>query len=292
MNRNLDYDRPIRLAEGVFWIGVYDPASSWMSSPYLIVDGDEAVLIDAGSRSDFAAIVMKLMQAGIVPSAITTLVYQNYYPRLWGSLQHFQAIIGREDLRIVSDRANLMFTQSSSNSVRMVSLDETGFSLRLSSGRCLDFIKTPFAHSAGSFVTFDRTTGILFTGDLFSSYSQEWSLLLKLKAGCRTCQDYATCLGRGEYCPIHDILDFHRKMMSSERALGFAMKRIGALPFSVVAPQRGSIIHDAGDIAHISGLLSGLKGVGIDGIIGESSLVKPGDAGPEWDPVLRCGNSS
>ena len=47
----LDYLQPIEIAEGVFWVGFADTNIGLRCNPYLIVDGDEAVLIDGGSEA-------------------------------------------------------------------------------------------------------------------------------------------------------------------------------------------------------------------------------------------------
>jgi flavorubredoxin len=283
----VDYDKPVRIADGVYWVGTYDSKSGWLSSPYLVVDENgEAVLIDGGSRSDFASVVMKIMQAEVIPSSILALIYQNYNPRLWGSLQHLEVIINRQDLSIVSDVANLMFIQHHSESVSLVSLEDLNYEFRFSSGRCLKFVKTPFAHSAGSFVTFDEKTRVLFSGDLFSSYLKQWDFNLNLKLNCKTCPGHDICPEDGAACPLKDILDFHVDIMSSERALKFALEKIAEIPFKIIAPQHGSIISKSDDIVALSERLSSLQGVGIDGIIGGRSFLDLGNTQPIRERLL------
>ena len=46
-------ERPFRIAEGIYWVGFHDELSNLHCNPYLLVEGDEAVLIDGGSRRDF-----------------------------------------------------------------------------------------------------------------------------------------------------------------------------------------------------------------------------------------------
>jgi len=289
-DKNQDYDKPIKIGEGTFWVGHFDPVAGWLSSPYLIIDNGDAVLIDAGSRDDFAAVIMKTVQAGIVPSSIVALIYQNYDPRLWGSLHHLENLIARSDLRIISDRANLQFMQRHSGEAALMSVDEIDHRLELPSGRCLEFIKIPFAHSAGSFTTFDRNTGILFTGDLFSSYISDWSLRLALEPKCRTCGGIGICTDR--HCQIQDILRFHQDMMSSERALRLALDRIAALPFRTIAPQHGSIVCGSEDIVALCDLLASLKGVGIDAITGDRSFYELGDTSPIRDRLHPRGSGT
>ncbi len=47
------YDRPIQIADGIYWVGFYEENSNFHCNPYLIIDDDKAILIDGGSRPDF-----------------------------------------------------------------------------------------------------------------------------------------------------------------------------------------------------------------------------------------------
>ena len=155
---NLDYDQPIEIAEGIHWIGFYDESSGLHCNPYLIVDGDEAVVIDGGSRPDFPTVMMKILQAGISPSSISTLIYQHNDPDLCCSIPNFEDIIDRDDLKLLAEKYNIPFIRHYSVSSPIVPIDTIENQFTFSSGRKLTFIRTPFAHSAGSFVTFDEKT--------------------------------------------------------------------------------------------------------------------------------------
>ena len=52
----------VEIAEGIYWVGFYDAQSGLHCNPYLIVDHDEALVIDGGSRPDFVTVMMKIMQ--------------------------------------------------------------------------------------------------------------------------------------------------------------------------------------------------------------------------------------
>ena len=66
------YDRDIEIADGIYWIGFYDPQSGLHCNPYLVIDNDEAVM-------------MKILQTGIAAHQIQALIYQHYDPDLCGS---------------------------------------------------------------------------------------------------------------------------------------------------------------------------------------------------------------
>lgn len=261
-----EYDRPVKIADGVYWAGFYDESTNLHCNPYLIVEGKEAVLIDAGSRPDFAIVMMKILQTGINPDNIVTLIYQHYDPDLCGSMPNVVDMCENKNLKILSDARNNIFINYYIDSDRHKLL-ETIDSLNLVfefNGRRLEFIKTPHAHCPGSFVTYDRKTKTLFSSDLFGSFSKSWELFTRLTDECYTCEDYEDCVNNRPYCPLPDIIDFHREIMPSEKVLRFAMRHIGALDIDRIAPQHGSVFDQKKDIAFLIEKLANLDKVGID----------------------------
>jgi flavorubredoxin len=274
-----DYDRPVQICEDIYWVGMCDKTGAYSNS-YLIVDGEEAILVDGGSRTDFPSVMIKILKTGVIPSAIVALCYQNYNPRLCGSLHHLELLINRHDLRIISGQANHMFIQHLCESSSMISLEQVNSHFEFSSGRRIDFIKTPYANSAGSFVTFDQKSLTLFSGDLFSTYSSHFDLIMKLGPKCKSCGNYLDCPEKRRICPLQEVMAFHRDMMPSDRSLKYALEQIARIPFTTIAPQHGSVICEQEDIIQICGLLSSLQGVGIDSIVGDRSFSDLGDISP------------
>jgi flavorubredoxin len=270
---NIDYENPVEIAEEIYWVGFYDAQSGLHCNPYLIVDNEEAIVIDGGSRPDFATVMMKILQTGIEPHQINALLYQHYDPDLCGSIPNFEDIIESSSLRIISDASSLMFIRHYSAASQMVSIEDVNYHYKFSSGRTLQFIKTPYSHSSGSFVTFDQKSGILFTSDIFGSYGTEWELFLKLRPQCIDCVSLTKCPSNRENCPINDILNFHKIIMPSRKALKYALKKMLEVPFTAIAPQHGSIITDRNIMRYIFEQLISQKEVGIDRIIeDENSL--------------------
>jgi len=264
---DIDLESAVEIAEGIYWIRFYDYQSGLHCNPYLIVDNDEAMVIDGGSRPDFATVMMKILQTGIVPNQIIALLYQHYDPDLCGSIPNFEDIIKRNDLKILSDSENLMFIRHYSVATRLLPISKLNYQYAFSSGRTLQFTRTPYSHSGGSIVTFDPQSGILFTSDLFGSLGLEWELFLNLKPECLGCGSLAECPMGRKICPIRDILNFHKTVMPSEKALRYSLDQILDIPFTTIAPQHGSIINDKETLRYVFESLATLKGVGIDGII-------------------------
>ena len=266
MNRSYEYDRPIPIAEGVYWVGFYEEKTNLHCNPYLIVEGDQAVLIDGGSRPDFAVVMMKILQAGLQPGQIKALIYQHYDPDLCGSMPNFVDIIDDPALKIIADPLDRIFLtyylgKENHPLLRSVNFTDRGF---VFNGRKLRFIRTPYCHNAGNFVTYDAKTKTLFSSDLFGSFSKVWDLRLKLSSNCYTCGDYRNCPNQREYCPLPDIIKFHRKIMPTGKALKYAMEQIRPLDIALIAPQHGGIISTREDIAFLIDKLANLERVGID----------------------------
>lgn len=269
INKNLDYTKPVKIAEGVYWVGFFDEEAGLHCNPYVIIDGEEVVVIDGGSRPDFPTVMRKILQIGIAPATIIALIYQHYDPDLVGSVHNFEEIIERDDLKIISDPANNMFIRHYFTTSTIVPLDSINHQFEFSSGRRLQFINTPYSHSAGSLITFDQQTGILFSSDLFGSLGVQWDLFLELEPECLDCQDLENCVIRRNDCPIPNIFNFHRKIMTSNMALRYSLKKIEKVPYTLIAPQHGSIIHKKEDAECITNLLLSLDDIGIDGIVKE-----------------------
>ena len=266
INHQEGYARPIEIAEKIYWVGFHEKLSNFHCNPYLMVEGDQAVLIDAGSRPDFAIVMLKILQTGIAPEQITALIYHHYDPDLCGSMSNMVDIGNNPNLIILSDPSNNTFLSyyiEREKRALLQSIDEHGMEFTFG-GRSLRFFKTPYAHSAGSFVTYDIKTKTLFSSDLFGSHSIQWELFLSLDDDCYVCEDYDHCIRQKKYCPLPDILEFHKNVMTSEKALRYAMGVIGNLDLELIAPQHGSILNKKKDIYFLIEKLGALKGVGID----------------------------
>ena len=263
MRKDYDYNQPIKIGDGVFWIGFCDEETNLHCNPYLIVEGEEAVVIDGGSRPDFPKVMMKILKTGLVPGNIKALIYQHYDPDLCGSLPNFENIINSPELKILSTAENHMFISHYSVASNIVNLSSLNFEYSFKSGRKLKFIKTPFAHAAGSFVTYDERSKILFTSDIFGSLSKKWDLFFDIDEKCFTCDLKNICTENPMDCPFMGIFAFHRSTFPSRMVLEYAFSRFEHLDFEMIAPQHGSILK--ADVAKvIIRRLKSLDNIGIE----------------------------
>lgn len=260
--QNSDYSSYVKIDEGIYWVGYQDSSLGLHSNPYLIVEGDEAVVIDGGSRPDFSTVMLKIIQVGIKPEIIKGLIYQHYDPDLVGSVSHFERFIKNDDLCIISQRHNNVFIKHYGTEAARCCINELNNKFTFKTGRTLRFINTPYAHSP-SFMTFDEQTGTLFSSDIFGSYSHQWDLYLHLKPACHTCQDTSACANNIP-CFMHDIEKFHRLIMTSNKALTYALNQVDHYPVVRVAPQHGSVIEGRENVLSVLDKLKQIDNIGID----------------------------
>lgn len=272
INDNILEKEPVQIAEGIYWVGYSDENRGLHCNPYLIVEGDEAVLIDGGNRDDFSIVMLKILRTGLSPSKITRLIYQHYDPDLCGSLPQLEAIINNKALRIISHAENNVFIHYYSSKTKKLDFRELGSQYEFASGRRLAFYPTPYCHQPGSFVTYDTKTKTLFSGDLFGSFDTQWTLMLHLDDACRECINFDDCYKDLSKCPIRSVVKFHKIIMTSNRALTNSLRTIERLDIDRIAPQHGSIIADKADIPIIINHLKAIKNVGIDNLLSEESI--------------------
>ncbi|MBU0574351.1 MAG: MBL fold metallo-hydrolase [Candidatus Margulisiibacteriota bacterium] len=218
----MNYDEAVQIADGVYWVGFYDSHANFHCNPYLIVDHDEAILIEPGSVPHFPIVARKVISV-IDPKKISYILLSHQDPDLAGSLPVFEDLINNPELKIVtSERASFLISFYGIRSPYYL-VDKNDLKLKLKSGRELTFILTPYLHSPAAFVTYDTKSRILFSGDLFGAFSDSWELYAK--------DSYN-----------NDMKKFHVPYMPSNDVLASAMKNIEKLDIEMIAPQHGSII--------------------------------------------------
>ena len=263
---------PIEIAYGIFWLGYTNNNVGLHCNPYLIREGDEAVLIDGGSRDDFSYVMLKILRTGLKPSQIKRLIYQHYDPDLCGSLPQLEAIIQTDDLRIISHMENNVFIHYYSKKTPKLDYRVLNNEFVFQTGRRLTFHGTPFCHSPGSFMTYDEKTKTLFSSDLFGSYDASWQLYLEPMDDCDECHAQRVCPKTGKKCPLYGIDQFHKRIMTSTAALSYALDVIEQLDFERIAPQHGSIIKNKNVATAVVAYLRKIDSVGIDYLIAENTL--------------------
>ena len=214
--------KTVQITKNIYWVGGSDQDGGLHCNPYLIVDGDEAVLIDPGSVLDFEYVYENV--CSLVPiEKIKYVILHHQDPDFCASVPLFEQKGAK--FKIVTHWRTQTLVKYYGIKSDYYIVNENEFKLVLQSGRVLGFVQTPYLHFAGAITTYDYTSKVLFSSDLFGAFSYEWSLY----AG----DDY-----------LEKMKAFHEHYMPSNDIIRPVMEVFLGMEISMIAPQHGSIIKD------------------------------------------------
>ena len=221
-NHSYNYAEAVEVAKGIYWVGSHDPKELFHCNPYLLVDGEEAVLFDPGGITDYAKVAEKVFSI-VKPARIRYVVLHHQDPDVCASMPLLEEAIDYGQVKIVAhSRASVLIHYYGIKS-EFYLVDKNFYTLTLKSGRILRFLTTPFCHFPAAIVTYDEREKILFSSDIFGAISPGWSLFA----------------GEGYE---EQMRTFHVGYMASTRHLSKVMKMIAQLDLDLILPQHGSII--------------------------------------------------
>ena len=223
MEKKMDdyYSNAVAIAKDVYWVGVYIKNDTFQCHTYLVVDGDESVLIDSGSMLEFAEVKRKI-ESVIDIKNIKYMVAHHQDPDVCANMPAFEEAIGRDDLEIISHSRNFALIKHYALKSKFYVIEEHNFSLKTKSFD-FEFVTTPYAHAPGAFITYLRDRKILFSSDIFGGLEESWHLYAN--------EDY-----------FEEIKLFHEHYMPSQDILNYSLSKIEKLDLQLIAPQHGSII--------------------------------------------------
>lgn len=215
--------KSIQIAEEIYWVGSKDQVTGLHCNPYLLIDGDEAVFIDPGSIYDFETVYQNVTE--LIPlKNIKYVILHHQDPDFCSSVPLFE----KKDLnvKIITFWRAELFIKYYGIKSKSYLVNENDYKLELNSGRILKFLLTPYLHFPGAIMTYDTKTKVLFSSDVFGSFSHNWELFAGEKY-------------------IEAMKVFHENYMPSNDILRPIMEMLLAMDISCIAPQHGSIInHD------------------------------------------------
>ena len=218
----MNSNKAIEISKDIYWVGGSIQDGGLHCNPYLIVDGEEAVLIDPGSVLDFKYVYENV--CNIVPlEKVKYVILHHQDPDFCSSVPLFEQK-GAKFIIVTHWRTQTLVKYYGIKSHYYI-VNENEFKLTLNSGRVLEFIKTPYLHFPGAITTYDYNSKILFSSDIFGAFSYEWSLYAE--------DDY-----------IEKMKAFHDHYMPSNDILRPIMELFLEMDISMIAPQHGSIIKD------------------------------------------------
>jgi len=210
------------LGNGIYWIGI-DNGDPFHCNPYLIVDKDEAVIVDPGGLLYAEACLARVKQ--ITPlKNIKYIIAHHQDPDVCSAVNAFRPFVDPECKIVCHSRMSVLIKHFGAG-FDFYEVDKEDNILVLNSGRQLTFAHTPYLHSPGAIVTYDIVSKSVFTADLFGGVGGDWKLIADT-------EDF--------YNPIEA---FHSNYMPSIDILNHGLEQIKSLgPIKRLLPQHGSIL--------------------------------------------------
>ena len=212
----------MKIAKNLYWLGHELENTSLQCNPYLLCDGEEWVLFDPGSPLDFAY-VLENVKKHVPVDKVNYIVLSHQDPDLCASVPLFEEEGFRGKIALHWRTSVIVHYYGITSQYYLV--DEMNYQLVLKSGRILQFIHTPFLHFPGAMITYDKQTKVLFTGDLFGSFSNKWQLF-----------------ANDQY--MESMKTFHEHYMPGNDHIKPIMKKLLNMDISLIAPQHGSVIKE------------------------------------------------
>ncbi|ALM74832.1 oxygen-binding di-iron domain-containing protein [Thermococcus barophilus] len=213
----------------VYWLGIEEAEDEKgiLTNQYLVIDRNEAALIEPGGFFVFSR-VLKNVSSIIPPTQIRYLMYSHQDPdvvaglNLWFEYAPLAKIaISELWVRFIPHLAVLSVG-------RVIGIPDRGVDFKLGNS-VIKAIPTHYLHSPGNFSFYDKKSGILFSSDIGAAAfpEGEWYLFV---------EDFE------EHVKL--MKGFHKRYMSSTRALRAWIRSVRRLNPKVIAPQHGAIFLD------------------------------------------------
>jgi len=207
----------------VFLFEELTPASAVQANQYLIIHGDEAILLDPGGHKVQSKLYADISVL-IPPSQIKYLFLSHQDPDIVASINYWMmvtqasALISKLWIRFLPH-----FGLDSKLEGRVMPVDDGGTKLKLGEDCELLILPAHFLHSPGNFQVYDPRSKILFSGDLGASLGQDYVYVEDFKAH------------------IKYMEGFHRRYIASGKVLKLWVNMVKDLDIEMIAPQHGAV---------------------------------------------------
>ncbi len=231
----------------VYWLGIEESEDEKgiLTNQYIVIDGNEGALIEPGGFFVFSR-VLKNVSSLIPPTQLKYLMYSHQDPdvvagvNLWFEYAPLAKVaISELWVRFIPHLAVM-------SAGRTIGIPDKGMEFKLGNSK-IRAIPAHYLHSPGNFAFYDEKSGILFSTDIgAAAFSKnEWYLFVD------DFNDHATRMEA-----------FHKRYMSSTKALRAWVRTVKKINPKVIAPQHGAIFTDE-NVRKFLDWLEGLE-VGID----------------------------
>ncbi|MHA2171007.1 MAG: oxygen-binding di-iron domain-containing protein [Candidatus Kariarchaeaceae archaeon] len=222
--RTINPEEAYEIKRGVWWVGWPDHNAGFSNNPYLMIEGDEVVLFDPGSRLEEHWNAVKKKIESVIPlEKITMIIVHHQDPDLCASIPFIEEIKGINNFELVTTPRSALFLPYYGIQTEVTTVND-GDTIEIgTNGRKLKFITSPYLHSPGAMTTYDPKEKILFSSDIFGAFSIDWSLFAN--------EHY-----------IEAMKSFLEPYMSGKNHVVNFLNKLGDYEIKTICPQHGSII--------------------------------------------------
>jgi flavorubredoxin len=193
------------------------------TNEYLVIDGDDAILLDPGGNEIFPS-VFSALSAEFDPRKITKLFASHQDPDIISSLSLWLEFNPQAKCYI-SWLWQSFVPHFGGNQETFIPIADGGCDIMIGTQR-LRAVPAHYLHSSGNFNLYDPKAKILFSGDIGAA-------LLPAGEDELFVEDFDRHIRHAE--------GFHRRWMGSEKAKRDWCNRVSQLDIEMMCPQHGSI---------------------------------------------------
>lgn len=144
----------------IFWLGI-DNKTAFRCNVYMIKSGNEALIVDPGSRGFFEQVKKRALEIASIDE-IKGLILCHQDPDVSASMIDWLDL--KENLIIYSsDRTNVLLPHYGKEDYSYYSINQES-TYTFENGHVLEFVEAPFLHFPGAFTTYCKTSRFLFSG--------------------------------------------------------------------------------------------------------------------------------
>lgn len=244
--QSLDYEHPILIFEEdhhqIYWLGMMDN-DAFRTNIYVIIHGEEALLVDPGDKAFYPEIRNRLEEIGALDKLIGG-IFCHQDPDVAGSIADWVNNFPAFKV-ICSGRTQVLLPHYGIKNYDFYDTGEANqHQFQFSDGYVLKFVDAPFLHFPGAIASYDPKSEYLFSGDVWAAIDIDVKFIV---------QDFES----------HQLKMnlFHLDYMSSSvAARGFAAS-LSNYSIQGILPQHGSLIektHVEEALAYLKNLRCGL----------------------------------
>jgi flavorubredoxin len=195
------------------------------TNQYLILDGNEGILLDPGGAHVFPRVMSNVAEV-VDLSGIKHIFYTHQDPDVTSGILLWLSICENAKIYISSLWVRFLPHFGIYDQKRIVPIPDKGTKIKLLSGNELEILPAHFLHSTGNFVLYDPVAKILFSGDIGAAVFEKGKRY-------RYVDDFE------RHLPLMEA--FHKRYMSSNTACKKWVDMVSKRKIDMIAPQHGAV---------------------------------------------------